>query len=121
MAVPERVPVLVWVLLRVAADVRVGALVLENDFVTAEVAVNDRDTVDDGVSVPLAEAELDALELLLDDPEPEEEADDDELIVAAPDALPVAVAVLVGVGGQVQSKTESSRPYSSRRRRTTQS
>ena len=75
-AVPERVPVLVRVLLRVARGEREGVLVLADVFVIAEVAVNDRDTEDDGDTVPLEEAELDALDEPLEDPEAEAEADD---------------------------------------------
>ena len=75
-AVPERVPVLVRVLLRVARGEREEVLVLADVFVIAEVAVNDRDTVDDGDTVPLAEAELDALELPLEEPEGDAEEED---------------------------------------------
>ena len=99
-AVPERVPVLIGVLLRVARGERVGVLVLDNDFVPAEVAVNDRDMVDDGVTVPLAEEELDALELPLDDPELEKEADDDELLVD------VGLRVLVELNEGVEVRVE---------------
>ena len=74
--VPERVPVMVRELLRVMDDVRVPVPDLVEVFVTAEVAVNDRDTVDDGVCEPLTEAELDALEVPVVDPEAEAEADD---------------------------------------------
>ena len=85
-AVPERVPVLVGVLLRVAADVRVGEAPLVRVFVTAEDAVNDRDTVDDGDTVSLAEAELDALELPLE--EPEGDAEEDDVFVSTPSSKP---------------------------------
>ena len=81
-AVPDRVLAEDREPVRVTVDVRVPVAVFVLLLVATGVAVKDRDTVGDGVRDPLTEAELDALEEPLGEPEAEEDADG--VIVAVP-------------------------------------
>ena len=82
-AVPDGVPVLEKVLLRVVDDVRELVAVTDELFVATGVAVKDRDTEDEGVCDALTEAELDALDVPVVEPEADEDAEDETLIVDA--------------------------------------